>query len=57
MIILIAFGLGLAIGWWRAAQRGGTRADRLQYALAHGIPAALAGLILTVVGLRMGWGI
>lgn len=57
MIILAAFLLGLGIGWWRASQRGGTRADKVQYALAHGIPAALLGLILTVLGLNMGWGI
>ena len=47
-LFLAAFILGCLIGWYRAAKRGGTIADRVQYALAHGIPIALvtlAGLI------------
>ncbi len=47
-LFLAAFILGCLIGWYRAAQRGGSFADRVQYALAHGIPIALvtlAGLI------------
>ncbi len=47
-LFLAAFILGCLIGWYRAAKRGGSFADRVQYALAHGIPIALvtlAGLI------------
>jgi hypothetical protein len=49
MLILIAFVLGCALGWVRAARRGGSTPDRIQYALAHGIPIgllALAGVVL-----------
>ena len=43
-LFILAFVLGCLLGWSRAARRGGTLADRLQYALAHGIPAALVTL-------------
>lgn len=55
MIILFAFALGCAVGWWRASSRGGTTADKVQYALAHGIPAAIVGLIFVIVATRMGF--
>jgi hypothetical protein len=55
MLILIAFALGCAIGWYRAARRGGRLADRIQYALAHGIPAGLATLAGEVIAARLGW--
>ncbi len=55
MLVLIVFVLGCAIGWYRAARRGGTLAQRIQYALAHGIPLGLAALILVIVAMRMGW--
>ena len=38
----------------RAARRGGTTADRAQYALAHGIAAFLVGLLAVVIAARMG---
>ena len=43
-LFLAAFVLGCLIGWVRAARRGGGFADRIQYALAHGIPIALVTL-------------
>ena len=55
MLIGVAFVLGCGLGWMRAARRGGTTPDRLQYALAHGIPAALAALAAVTVAARMGW--
>jgi hypothetical protein len=55
MLIGIAFGLGCALGWVRAARAGGGVPDRIQYALAHGIPAALITLVAVTVGARMGW--
>ncbi|MBY8976935.1 hypothetical protein KHP62_14045 [Rhodobacteraceae bacterium NNCM2] len=53
MIVLIAFLAGAALGWYRAAKRGGALADRLQYALAHGIALALAALVLVIILARM----
>ena len=55
MLVLIAFGLGCTLGWMRAARRGGTTPDRIQYALAHGIPAALVMLVAVTIAARMGW--
>ena len=55
MVILVVFVLGCALGWYRAARRGGTTPDRIQYALAHGIPAGLAALIAVTFAARMGW--
>lgn len=43
-LFLAAFVLGCLIGWVRAARRGGSIPDRIQYALAHGIPAGLVTL-------------
>ncbi len=43
-LFIVAFVLGCLLGWTRAARRGGTLADRAQYALAHGIPVALVTL-------------
>ena len=55
LIALALFLIAAAIGWRRAARRGGTLADKLQYALAHGIPAFLAGVVAVILALRMGW--
>jgi hypothetical protein len=55
MLVAIAFLAGCAVGWMRAARRGGNLADRLQYAVAHGVPAALAVIVVYVVGLKVGW--
>lgn len=56
--MLVALILGIVsatIGWRRAARRGGSRADCLQYAAAHGIPAFLVSMILMTVALNMGY--
>ena len=55
MLVLTAFLLGCALGWYRAARRGGTLAQRIQYALAHGIPTGLVAMILAVIAMRVGW--
>ena len=56
MLIAIAlFVVGAIIGWRRAALRGGNTADKLQYALAHGIPSFLVGLLAVVIAARAGW--
>ena len=54
MLTVIAAIAAGTIGWMRAARQGGTRADRVQYALAHAIPAALAALLLQIVLIRAG---
>ncbi len=52
---LILFALFAIIGWMRAARRGGNRADKLQFAAAHGFAAFLIGMIaMTVIG-HIGW--
>ena len=55
VLAIALFVIGAAIGWRRAARRGGTSADKVQYALAHGIPAFLAGAVIVVILLRSGW--
>ena len=55
MLVWIAFVLGCALGWMRAARRGGATPDRIQYALAHGIPAGLVALAAVTIAARMGW--
>lgn len=57
MIMLVLFLAGFAIGWMRAGRRGGGRADRIQFALAHAIPGFLLGLLITVIGMHQGWGL
>ena len=53
MLIFVAFALGCTIGWLRAARRGGGVPDRIQYALAHGIPAALVTLVAVTIYARL----
>lgn len=49
MLIIAGAVIGAIIGDRRAAGRGGSRADRAQYAAVHAILLALAGLIATIV--------
>jgi hypothetical protein len=53
VILALAFLLGFALGWQRAAARGGDRLDRLQWGAAFGILFTLLGLIGVVVFDRM----
>ncbi|WP_347268249.1 hypothetical protein [Paracoccus sp. (in: a-proteobacteria)] len=53
MIVLAAFILGAAIGWRRAAKAGGSRADKLQYAMAHGLALCVPALLLTALISRL----
>lgn len=50
---ILFFIIGAAIGWRRATRRQGTTADKVQYALAHGIPAFLVGMVVLVILLRI----
>ncbi len=52
MVLTLAFLAGFAIGWRRAATRGGTVADRAQYGLAHGFAGVL---IMAVAALLLGF--
>ncbi|MEL6218831.1 MAG: hypothetical protein AAFR79_10245 [Pseudomonadota bacterium] len=54
LLLAMTFVLFAALGWRRAARRGGTRGDRIQYALAHAIPATLAMLAIQTIALRLG---
>ncbi len=49
MILPIAFLAGGLLGWFRAAKRGGTTLDKLQYAGAHGLAFALLALVATIL--------
>jgi len=51
-ILMLLAGL---VGWSRAARRGGTTADRWQYAAAHGVPAFLIGMIAMTAAGHLGW--
>ncbi|WP_347313330.1 hypothetical protein [Defluviimonas sp. SAOS-178_SWC] len=53
MIFFAAIVAGAAIGWVRAARRGGNRFDKLQYAIAHAIFFAILGLFTTILYYRM----
>ncbi|MCL5775660.1 hypothetical protein M1105_01445 [Limibaculum sp. FT325] len=48
------FVIAFAIGWARAVNRNGTLADKLQWGIAHGIPAGLVGLVLAILLSRAG---
>lgn len=54
MLLPIAFVLGAILGWFRAAQAGGDRLDRLQYAAAHGIGFLLIALVGAIALQRFG---
>ncbi len=54
MLLVVTFLAAGALGWVRATRRGGTGADKLQYALAHAIPATLAMLALQILAVNLG---
>ena len=55
VVALILFAVFAAIGWMRAARRGGNRADKLQYAGAHCFAAFILGMIGMTVAAHLGW--
>jgi len=55
--LAIAFLTAGALGWVRAGRRGGGIGDKVQFALAHAIPATLAMLLFQVLVLRLGFGL
>lgn len=52
--VVLALAAG-AVGWRRAARRGGTQGDRWQYAAAHGIAAFLVVMVAMTLANEMGW--
>ena len=51
MLYLIAFLIGLVLGWFTAGKRGGNIADKLQYGVVFGMLAMLLLLIgLLILG-------
>lgn len=54
MLPLISFIIGLIFGWVRAMRRGGGTADRLQYAVAHGVAFGLIGFAFGIFLVRSG---
>lgn len=54
MIPIIGLIAGFAIGWRRAARRGGAAADKWQFAIAHGVGFALLAFAITLALLHMG---
>ena len=55
MVVAITLAIIAGIlGWQRAAKRGGNRADKIQYALAHAIPAFLIGMIAMTIAAGTG---
>jgi hypothetical protein len=54
MLLVVTFLAAGTLGWMRAARLGGTTADRVQYALAHAIPATLLMLLLQILAIRAG---
>ena len=55
MILPVAFLLGGLLGWNRAAKRGGSTADKLQYGVTHGIAFLLAALLVTLLADMIGF--
>lgn len=53
MIVLVAFIVGAILGWFRAAKRGGTTGDKVQYALVHAIAGALIALVVMIISLHL----
>lgn len=54
MIPILAFIAGFALGWRRAARRGGGRADKWQYAFAHAVIFAVAAFAVSLILLNLG---
>jgi hypothetical protein len=55
MILILAFIAGCAFGVVRARARGGSRADQVQYGLAHGFAALVALAFLSLIAGLFGY--
>ena len=54
MFPLIAALVGFGFGWVRAARRGGTTGDKVQYGLGHAFAFGLAALAIAALLFQMG---
>lgn len=54
MLLTLVFIAGFALGWQRAARRGGDRLDRLQYGAAHAIPLTLLTFVAWIIAVQVG---
>lgn len=54
MIPIIGLIVGFAVGWRRAARRGGATADKWQFAIAHAVGFALLAFVITLALVRLG---
>ena len=54
ILAIIGAIIGIALGWVRAKKRGGNTADKLQYAVAHGIAFLLAGFFIALFMAKAG---
>ncbi|MEM8751494.1 MAG: hypothetical protein AAGF90_00820 [Pseudomonadota bacterium] len=54
MLPYLLAAVGFALGWTRAARRGGGRADKWQYAIGHAVALGLLGMLLATILIRFG---
>lgn len=54
MIPVIATIVGFVFGWFRAARRGGTTGDKVQYAIGHALAFGLATLAFILLLFQLG---
>lgn len=54
MLPLVCLIAGLFTGWIRAAKRGGGTADKVQYAIGHGLAFGLLGFVAAIILTRLG---
>jgi len=55
MLAIPGFLIGALVGWLRATRLGGTRADKLQYAVTHGLFFFLLALGISIWADWQGW--
>ncbi len=54
MLPIAGLVFGFILGWARAARRGGSRADRIQFAIGHALAFGLGAFIAAIAILRSG---
>lgn len=54
MLPIAALLFGFVFGWARAARRGGTTADRVQFAIGHALAFGLGGFVAAILIVRSG---
>lgn len=54
MIPVIATIVGFVFGWFRAARRGGTTGDKVQYAIGHAFAFGLTAFAILILIYQLG---